>query len=215
MAPKPSPKKVVKNEDRVKIGSILDKEGFLRQHDNFETARKIMKGFEDSSLLTFVTFDYGRIHKKEVVEFYLNTRIGNNHITSKVKGKEVTINVEDIRTDFELPLVIDLDVSTHTFNQKTFWEEIHSESAPAYVKFSRKKNVLLKPIWERAIDIVYKYLESKVIGVDDITTQKITLLHCIIHNYKCDWAKHIFDCLGMFIYKVLKKGFKDLQENVG
>lgn len=36
LAPKSSPKKVVRNEDCINTRSILDKEGFLRQHDNSE-----------------------------------------------------------------------------------------------------------------------------------------------------------------------------------
>lgn len=153
MAPK-SFKKVIKNEDRVKTMSILDNDCFLRQHDNSKIAKKIIKTFTNSGLLKFVTFDYGRVHKKEVVEFYLSTGMGNNQITSKVNGQEVTINAEDIRTAFELPPASNLDFSIHTFNQKTFYEEIFANSAPTYVKFSKKKKVLLKPIWERAIDIV-------------------------------------------------------------
>lgn len=98
-----SPRKVVKNEDRVKIESILDKDGFLCQQNNSKIARKIIKGSGDSGLMAFVTFDYGRVRKKEVIEFYLNVGIGNDKITSKVKGKEVTITTEDICSAFNLP----------------------------------------------------------------------------------------------------------------
>lgn len=76
MAPK-FPKKVIKNEDRVKTSSTLDKDGFLCQHDKSETTKKIIKAFTNSGLLKFVTFNYGRVHKKEVVEFYLNMRMEN------------------------------------------------------------------------------------------------------------------------------------------
>lgn len=119
MARKALSRNVVKNDDRVNTRIILDKEGFLCQHDNSETTQNIIKGFEDSGLLTFVNFDYGRVNKKEVVEFYLNTCIGDDEITSKVDGKEVTI-AEDIRAAFNLRQAFDLDVSTHTFKYKTF-----------------------------------------------------------------------------------------------
>lgn len=107
-------------------------------------------------------------------------------------------------------------MSPHIHSTKNFvLEEIRSETTPTYVKFSRKKKVLLRPIWERAIYIVYKFLESKVVGVDDITSEKITRLHAILDNFKCDWAKHIFESLGMFGFKGFKKGSKDLHANVG
>lgn len=48
MAPKGSPKKVLTNEDKVKIGSILDNDGFFRQHDHSKATKKIVKAFEDN-----------------------------------------------------------------------------------------------------------------------------------------------------------------------
>lgn len=85
MAPK-SPKKAIKNEDRVKTSNILNKDGFLQQHENSKAAKNIIKRFINSGLLKFITFDYGRVHKKDVVVFYLNAEIGNDEITSKVNG---------------------------------------------------------------------------------------------------------------------------------
>lgn len=70
--------------------------------------------------------------------------------------------------------------------------------------------MILKPIWKSAIEIVYKCLESKVTRVDDITTKKITLLHTILHNYKCDWARYIFNYLVMFVFKGVNEGSNDL-----
>lgn len=161
-----------------------------------------------------MTFDYGKVHKKEFIELYLKENFGNDHITSKVGENDVIITVEDIHTTFELPPTSNLDVSIHTFNKKIFWDEIMNEGAPAYVKFSRKKKILLKPIWERAIDIVYKCLESKVASVDDITVEKVILLHVIVHNYKCNSVNYIFECLGMYIFKGQKKDSTILQDNV-
>lgn len=155
MAPK-SLKKVINNEDRVKTGSILNKDGFLQQYNNLETTKKIIKAFTNNGLLKFVTFEFGWVHEKEIVEFYLNARMGNDQITSKVNGEEVIINGEDIRSALVIPHTLELVVSTHTFNQMNFLEEICGDNAPTYVKFSGKKKTLLKPIRERVIDIVYK-----------------------------------------------------------
>lgn len=84
MAPKASPKKVISNEDKVKTGCILDKNGFLPQHDNSNEAKKIIKAFEDSRLLYLVTFNYQRSHKKEIVELHLNATIaGGGTIKSR------------------------------------------------------------------------------------------------------------------------------------
>lgn len=67
-----------------------------------------------------------------------------------------------------------------------FWDEIKSETAPTYVKFSGKKKDQLKSVWERAINIIYKCLECKVIGVDEITPEKIIVLNDVTSGYKCD-----------------------------
>lgn len=140
MASKTSSKKVVKNEDCVKTRSILDRERFLEQQNNSEVAEKIIRGFEDNGLLSFVTFDYGCVNKKEVVELYFNASPSNNQITSKVGEYDVVITL--VRTTFDLPEGSKLAVCTHTFNQKTF-KEIRNEGALSYVKFSGKKKVLL------------------------------------------------------------------------
>lgn len=103
----------------VKTGNILDKDCFLCQHYHSEASKKIVKAFEDSGLIKLVTFDYGKVHKKEVAEFYVNaTVIGNGQITSKVGGVDVIITAKDIRSAFELPEASDLDASSHNFNKK-------------------------------------------------------------------------------------------------
>lgn len=138
-------------------------------------------------LLFLVTFDHQKVYKKEVVQLYLNATIsGNGLIKSKVGETEITITVEDIREEFRLPATLDLDVSMHSFNQKLFLDEIKHETTPAFVEFSGKKKVLLKPKWEREIDIIYKCLECKVADVDEIKHEKITILNTIISEYKCD-----------------------------
>lgn len=80
-----------------------------------------------------------------------------------------------------------------------------SESAPTYVKFSGKK-VLFKPEWERAIDII---------GLDEITPEKITVLNAIISGYKFDLARHGFNYLGTFILKVITPEIGVITCNIG
>lgn len=58
MAPKVVASKMIKATDHVKMGSMLDVEGFLKQHNNSETAKKIIKAFKDYGLLKYLTFDY-------------------------------------------------------------------------------------------------------------------------------------------------------------
>lgn len=66
MTPKGSAKKVLTNEDKVKTRSIIDKEGFLRQHDHSEATKNNVQAFENSSLMKQVTFDYRKVHKKRI-----------------------------------------------------------------------------------------------------------------------------------------------------
>lgn len=98
---------------------------------------------------------------------------------------------------------------------KEFWGEIRHEIAPHYVKFSRKKKILMKLVWELMIDIVYKFVECKVAGADEITIDKITVLRAIISRYKCDWARHVFNYLGAFVLKAITLGSGVIQGNVG
>lgn len=117
MTPKSSPNKVITNEDRVKTRCILHKDGFLRQHNNSEESKKITKALEDSGFLYLVTFSHKRADKKEVTQFYLNAIVaGDGRIKSKVGKKEITISVEDICEEFQLPATSDLDVSSDSFN---------------------------------------------------------------------------------------------------
>lgn len=61
--------KVITNEDRVKIRCILNKDRFLRQHNNSEESKKIIQAFEESGLLHVVTFDYIKEFKRELHNF--------------------------------------------------------------------------------------------------------------------------------------------------
>lgn len=65
------------------------------------------------------------------------------------------------------------------------------------------------------IDIIYKCLESRVAGVDDITLEKITVLSAMMNNCGCDGVRHVFNYLGTFILKAIKPGSQVIFVNVG
>lgn len=49
-----------------------------------------------------------------------------------------------------------------------------------------------------------------------MNTEKMALMHAILNNSKCDWAKHILNCLEYFINKVVvSEGDRELAVNVG
>lgn len=128
---------------------------------------------------------------------------------------DVTIMTKDIWEDFDLKEESDLDVTSHAFDQKKFWDEVKKDEVAKYVKFGGKIKDLLKPEWERVIDIVYKSLERKVAGVDEITHEKMTVLSAIMNHYNCDWARNVFNYLGTFILKAIKLGSGIISANVG
>lgn len=110
-----APKSII-NEDHVRNEGILDKEGFLCQHNNSEVAKKILKSFEDAKLMKPVTFDHERVYKKEVIEFYLNATVtGDRSVKSTANGIEVVLTAKDIREEFDMEVASDLDVSSHAF----------------------------------------------------------------------------------------------------
>lgn len=134
MASKPFPKKVVKNEDRVKIGSILDKEGFLHQHDNCEIAKKIMKGFEDNGLLIFVSFDYRRVHKKGVLNFF-STLVWGMIKFPRLKEKKwlSQLKTSTLNLSYHQPQTL---ISQHTPSIKKCYGMSFGEGALSFVKFT-------------------------------------------------------------------------------
>lgn len=78
------------------------------------------------------------------------------------------------------------------------------------------KKDLLSPLHERTLDIVYKCLESRVAGVDDISTETLCLLHAILNNVGCDWARHVYDCLEFYVLKAgVEESDSELKGNVG
>ncbi|VFQ84247.1 unnamed protein product [Cuscuta campestris] len=210
MAPK-GPNKVT---DRIKTGCILDPEGFLKQHQHSDVARKIIDAFQDCGLMKFLAFPYSSVQKEEVLEWYLHAKVEADYISSTVGEKPVTITANDIRVAFALPEATEKDFTSHTFDHETFWAEIKNEKQADEINFRGKKKDLLNPVFERAIDIIYKCLESRVAGVDDVTPDKIKLLSAIMNNIKCNWARHIYNCLCHFVHKAsVKSGDKELRYN--
>lgn len=114
------------------------------------------------------------------------------------------------------PLAAEVEVKSHSFNKKTLWALIRSEAqSDDKVIFKGKKKDLLKPIIERTLDIVYKCLESRVAGVDDVNVEKIGIQSAILSNIKCDWAKHIYNRLEYYVVEVdVKEGDEELFVNV-
>lgn len=144
--------KVITNENHVRTRGILDKENFLRQHNNSKVVKKILKDFEDAKLMKLVSFDHGRLYKKEVTEFYINATItGDRSIKFKVNGVEVALIAEDIREEFNMEEASNLDVSSHAFDHKKFWGEIKQNAAAKIVKFSGKQKDMLKQEWNRPL----------------------------------------------------------------
>lgn len=127
------------------------------------------------------------------------------------------ITADSIRATYELPLATEVEVCSHTFNENEFWTQIKSSTQTSeHMHVKGKKNDLLSPFYERVLDIIYKCLESRVAVIDDVSAEKMCLMHVILCNFKCDWAKHIFDCLEYFIVKVgVVESEKELRCNVG
>lgn len=89
MAPKAKSSKEPKATNRVKMGSMLDVDGFLKQHGSSEAMKKIIQSFKDSGLLKYLTFENQTIRNEEVLELYLNAKVQGREIHSKVGGVEV------------------------------------------------------------------------------------------------------------------------------
>lgn len=82
--------------------------------------------------------------------------------------------------------------------------------------FKGKKKDLFSPLYERASDIFYKCMESRVAIMDDVRSEKLCLLHAILSDFKCDWAIHIYDCLEYYVLKSgVEEGDTELRGNVG
>lgn len=47
-----------------------------------------------------------------------------------------------------------------------------------------------------------KFLESRVVAVEDVSAEKLCIMHAILFNFNCDWAKHTFYYLEYFVVKV-------------
>lgn len=132
---------------------------------------------------------------REVLEWYLHAKVQGNEIVSAT----------------------DVEVRSNTFNMKDFWAVVRNEAqSEKNVIFKGKKKDLLKPVFEHTLDIVYKCLESRVAGVDDVNAEKVGLISAILNNFKCDWPKHIYGCLEYYGLKAaVKERDVELKVNVG
>lgn len=121
MAPKVFVPKALKPVDKVKNGSILDVQGFLAFYNNSKDAKKVVKAFEESRILQFLTFNYKSVYKEEVLEFHLNARMGEGkRITSRVAGQDVEICADSIYEAFEFPQATEANIRSHVYNVKNF-----------------------------------------------------------------------------------------------
>lgn len=63
---------------------------------------------------------------------------------------------------------------------------------------------------------MYKCLESRVITIDDVSAEKLGVMHAFLLDFQCDQANQIFDCLEYFVLKAgVEAGDKELGVNVG
>lgn len=91
--------------DKVKFGSILDRNDFISYTTNQALAQKIIKAFEDCRLMHFMCHDHSSTHRTEDFECYLSARENNNSIVSRVVEVDIFIPTEDIRSVYGLPLL--------------------------------------------------------------------------------------------------------------
>lgn len=208
----------MKPPDKVKTGYTLDTQGFLAHFNNSEDAKKVVKAFEDSRILRFMTFNYKSVHKEEVLEFYLNARmIEERKVVSKVASMNFEVIAKSIRAAFEFPPAIEAVVRSHAYNEKDLWATIKNSSNSAEdMPVKGKKKDLLSPLKEHLLDIIYKCLESRVAVMDYVNAEKFILMHAILSSSKYDWAKYVFECLEYYINKAaVTEGDKELEVNVG
>nr|GMD22323.1 uncharacterized protein LOC109167327 [Ipomoea batatas] len=72
--------------------------------------------------------------------------------------------------------------SGHTYNKEQLWNEVKGEQALEVLKFSFKKK-MLKPKFERAVDILSRIVENKVTCTNDVSEEKFTMLSALLNNY--------------------------------
>lgn len=149
--------------------------------------KELVKALKNYRLLKYLTFDYQSVQKDEMLERHLHAKVEEGKIISYVGGFQVSISAEDICNTYELPLATDVEVRSHTFNEKELWAVIKNDSqSTKKVPLKGKNKDISKPIFECTLDIVYKCLESRVAGVNDVNSEKFCLLSSILNDFKCD-----------------------------
>lgn len=102
------------------------------------------------------------------------------------------ITTDTIIATYELLPATEVE-SNRSFKEKTFWAQIKNSPWTAkHMPVKGKKKELLSPFYERVLDIIYECLKSMVAAIDDVNAEKLCLMHAILFNFTCDWAKHIF-----------------------
>lgn len=141
----------------------------------------------------------------------MNARLKGDEIISKVDGTYVIIVHGDISVLFDFPVKEGAlpNCSGHAFNQEDLWKEVNGGQASVELKLTLKKMVL-QPENERAIDILSRIVENRVVGTYDITAEKFSMVSAILNNYNVDWLMVIFNFLRQFIEKVVDKKTKNL-----
>nr|GMD14969.1 uncharacterized protein LOC109167327 [Ipomoea batatas] len=61
----------------------------------------------------------------------------------------------------------------------------------------------LKLEFKRAIDILSRIVENRVVGTNDVTSEKLSMLSVVLNNHNVDWSMVIFNILRQFIEKCL------------
>nr|GLL27004.1 uncharacterized protein LOC109167327 [Ipomoea trifida] len=124
--------------------------------------------------MKYLTHDYKTMHVLDAVEFYAKACLRKDEIRSTVSGTDIVSFHGDIKALFLF----------------------------LYMRFSFKKKSL-KPEYKRAIGILSQIIENKVVGLDDVTIEKFTMLSALLNNYLVDWSMVIFNFSHQFIEKAV------------
>ncbi|XP_019151903.1 PREDICTED: uncharacterized protein LOC109148624 [Ipomoea nil] len=131
----------------------------------------------------------------------MNATISSDSLTiaSRVHNHEVILTSEDIRTMYGFPQRDDSYMSNLThyyYDPEDFYVSIKNNQGPAKTEISwplKKKWFRLN--YEFTVDIFNKVVDHKTSGTDDVTKEKLKMLHAFLNEIKVDWSKIIFNNL--------------------
>nr|GMC89011.1 uncharacterized membrane protein YMR155W-like [Ipomoea batatas] len=136
----------------------------------------------------------------DVAKFYDKGTTKGSVLISKVNGQYVEIIESNIRMEFNLP-ESHLTADTHAFNLRDFWNSIRGgEGTSEEHKLTRIKKTILKRNFEILVDILYKCVDCRIGALDDVSNEKIGVLHVIMEKIKYNWAKY-----GLLVSHLLKR----------